>query len=94
MFKVVNGVQVPLTEEEINQKLREKQEALEEAQKVLEARVKAKRNQLLLESDWTQLVDSPISDEEKVLWQEYRQALRDITKQSNYPNYIEWPAKP
>ena len=38
------------------------------------------RNQLLEESDWTQMSDSPLSTEKKTEWQDYRQELRDITK--------------
>ena len=36
------------------------------------------RNFLLLDSDWTQLGDAPISAEEKAKWVTYRQKLRDI----------------
>jgi hypothetical protein len=49
------------------------------------------RDQLLLESDWTQLADSPqITNND---WKAYRQYLRDITSQSN-PFDISWPTKP
>lgn len=55
------------------------------------------RNQLLQGSDWTQLPDSPLSQEEKDLWHTYRQELRDITE-SVSPNVsysdIVWPTKP
>lgn len=50
------------------------------------------RNQLLLESDWTILVDSPVSSSIDD-WKTYRQSLRDITSQSN-PFEIVWPNKP
>ena len=53
--------------------------------------VRVQRNELLTESDWTQLSD--ISTETKELWQTYRQSLRDITSQSN-PFNIIWPTKP
>ena len=36
------------------------------------------RNFLLMDSDWTQLGDAPISAEEKAKWVTYRQTLRDI----------------
>ena len=49
------------------------------------------RNSLLLESDWTQVVDSPqIANND---WKVYRQELRDITNNSN-PFNISWPVKP
>lgn len=51
------------------------------------------RNGLLMESDWTQLVDSPLSPEDKELWKIYRQSLRDITNFEN-PDEVIWPEKP
>jgi len=36
------------------------------------------RNQRLAESDWTQMPDSPLTDEKKATWAVYRQALRDF----------------
>ena len=40
---------------------------------------RAERDRLLLESDWTQGADSPLSDTDKAAWATYRQALRDMT---------------
>ncbi len=54
------------------------------------ARVRAKRNQLLSDSDWMALSDNTITTE----WASYRQALRDITSQGGFPYTIEWPTKP
>lgn len=51
------------------------------------------RNQKLLESDWTQLSDSPLTEIKKEEWKIYRQALRDITLQES-PFSINWPIKP
>lgn len=53
--------------------------------------VRAKRNQLLAQSDWTQLPDVPIATKEA--WAVYRQALRDVTLQSD-PFNITWPVPP
>jgi hypothetical protein len=50
-----------------------------------------KRNQLLIDCDWTQLSDSPVKTQ---AWVVYRQALRDITKQVNFPWNIVWPKAP
>lgn len=47
----------------------------------------------LLRCDWTVGNDSPLSDEKKVQWASYRQALRDITTQTD-PFNITWPTKP
>lgn len=49
------------------------------------------RNRLLAESDWTQLTDAPVN---KVSWAQYRQALRDITSQTDFPLTIQWPTIP
>ena len=53
-----------------------------------------KRNVLLLESDWTQAVDSPLSDSDKAEWVTYRQALRDITLTYWREEDTVWPTKP
>ncbi len=55
--------------------------------------VREERNKKLLESDWTQLADSPLVNQKQTEWQIYRQELRDITTQSN-PFSIEWPTPP
>lgn len=57
-------------------------------------RIRAIRNVFLLKSDWTQLVDSPLDDTAMVLWQSYRQALRDIPKQPGFPQSVDWPEQP
>jgi Phage tail assembly chaperone protein len=55
--------------------------------------IRVTRNQKLVESDYTQLNDAPLTDAEKLNWVTYRQALRDITKQSD-PKNILWPQLP
>ena len=52
--------------------------------------IRAERNKLLVESDWTQLPDAPV---DAAAWATYRQALRDITDQAN-PFAIVWPESP
>ena len=37
------------------------------------------RTRMLVDSDWTQLADSPLSDADKALYRAYRQHLRDMT---------------
>ena len=69
-----------------------------------EKAVRDRRNKLLAESDWTQMADSPLTDEAKSSWATYRQALRDITSHANFPNLnsgdqfdgtgSDWPSKP
>ena len=55
--------------------------------------IRSRRNIELIESDWTQVLDSPFTAEEKEEWRIYRQALRDITLQTD-PFNIIWPIKP
>jgi len=50
-----------------------------------------KRNDLLTQSDWTQLADSSA---DKVAWGNYRQALRDIPQNFQKPEDVVWPTKP
>jgi hypothetical protein len=57
-----------------------------------EARVE--RGRLLSESDWTQLDDSPITNAKKLAWAQYRQSLRDLPQQPDFPWEIQWPEKP
>lgn len=55
------------------------------------ANVRKQRDQLLKDSDWTQLTDAPI---DKTIWVTYRQDLRDITLQEGFPFDIVWPEIP
>lgn len=54
--------------------------------------IRVKRNVLLSDSDWTQLQDSQLSDEQRQIWQNYRQLLRDIPQQINFPKQVTWPS--
>lgn len=57
------------------------------------AEVRRKRNNKLYNCDWTQSSDSPLTDSKKTEWATYRQALRDVTSQSD-PLNITWPTEP
>lgn len=56
--------------------------------------IRSKRNSLLAETDYLLMPDYPISKEflEKV--KEYRQQLRDLTKQENFPKNVVFPDFP
>jgi len=58
----------------------------------LAIQVRAQRDKLLGDSDWTQTADQ--SPAIKTLWQPYRQALRDVPKQAGFPSAIVWPTLP
>jgi hypothetical protein len=54
------------------------------------------RQALLNESDWTQMSDSPLSEEVKNDWRIWRQEMRDITSNVSFPldNTIQLPLPP
>ena len=56
--------------------------------------LRVERNKLLVESDWTQAVDSPLNEQKKNEWSVYRQKLRDITQSTKSINDAKWPDKP
>lgn len=56
--------------------------------------VRARRDKLLAETDWTQVLDAPISAESRYAFRVYRQALRDITEQEGFPAAVVWPESP
>jgi len=51
--------------------------------------IRNQRNQMLKDTDWTQVADSPV---DKAAWATYRQALRDITTQDD-PFNVTWPVE-
>ena len=71
---------VELTEWEVNKKSERKWSS-----------VRAQRDQLLSQSDWTQVADAP---GDKAAWATYRQALRDLPSTSTDPDALTWPTSP
>jgi len=65
--------------------------ALQPTDAELAVQIRAERNRLLAASDWTQVIDTPANI---VTWGGYRKALRDITKQSGFPQNVIWPVVP
>ena len=88
MNKMVNGVVVAMTDEEIaafNASLPTDAEIL--ARKWEGVRIE--RNHKLSLTDWRASSDLTLSD----AWKTYRQALRDVPTQSD-PDNITWPTEP
>lgn len=56
--------------------------------------IRSKRNLLLAETDYLLMSDYPISEEYLSRIKEYRQELRDITKQENFPTAVAFPDFP
>jgi hypothetical protein len=65
-------------------------------QSLIEETVIAKRNQLLLESDFADLpaTQARLTDAQNQAWSTYRQALRDLPASSRFPWDPAWPVKP
>ena len=57
---------------------------------------RATRNKLLADTDWTQMNDSPLTNEAKTAWATYRQELRGLTDLDAWPNLADedWPVEP
>ena len=56
--------------------------------------VREQRDQLLASTDWAVLPDSPLDESSKTAIKSYRQALRDVPQQAEFPNNISWPEMP
>lgn len=54
---------------------------------------RARRDNLLRACDWTQIPDSPIDPTTRQAWADYRQALRDLPADPDFPD-CEWPTPP
>ena len=95
--KLIDGVKVPLTAQEIAQRQAEdiawKAGSFDRAI----ASLRQRRNSLLASCDWTVLTDSQLTTTEKTAWKTYRQALRDITENlttAEQINAVVFPDKP
>ena len=84
MKKLVNGVTVDMTSQEIavfNEPLSTEQ---------LASLVRQTRNLRLSETDWMANSDVTMATE----WRVYRQSLRDVPLQSGFPKNVTWPTEP
>ena len=53
--------------------------------------IRRKRNNLLANSDWTQLSDSPLDEDTRSAWATYRQNLRDLTDNIDENGEVDYP---
>jgi len=90
-YKIVNGQRVELTAEELAEKQAQDQ-AWESGKedRALEA-LRKERNKLLVESDWTQVIDAAV---DQAAWATYRQALRDLPENTADVFNPIYPTKP
>ena len=59
--------------------------------------IRRQRDSLLTRSDWTQLGDNTLTDQQKADARDYRTKLRDVTKDIGNPvnaAAIDWPTPP
>jgi hypothetical protein len=52
------------------------------------------RNALLTESDWSQVSDNSLTEDQKEAWRQYRQQLRNISTDFTNPRDISFPDLP
>ena len=70
------------------------QEEINEQARVLAASVRAERDRRITESDWVILKAYERQTAPSKEWIDYRQALREITNQSDFPQNVNWPVAP
>lgn len=95
MKKLVDGVEIEMTAEEIAERQAEEKSSQAKQPEKRMARLRERRNILLTETDWTQNRDVTLSNDAD--WKTYRQALRDITKTEPVDmalSNITFPTKP
>ena len=88
--KMVNGVEVKLTADEIKElEARDVEWAKGEYDRLMLS-IREERTNLLAECDWMGMSDTTMSD----AWKTYRQALRDITETYSSLDNVVWPTNP
>lgn len=87
-YKLSNGAPVPMTKKQ----LEDYRLGLRRTWVLMDARVR--RDRALMESDWTQLSTSPLSDAKKAEWETYRQALRDFPSEVEVNLEAAFPVQP
>jgi len=100
MYKIVNGIKVQMSSTEETARLAEEKAWNDGAFDRALEELRIKRNELLAESDWTQMMDitdTRMDNLTKGKWQTYRENLRDITDGLTTEAEVKsvtWPTKP
>jgi hypothetical protein len=94
-FHNINGEHIQFTAEEESARNAE-ETAWEEGKPAKALRgFRAKRDSLLVSSDWTQISDTALSDGDKNKWIAYRTLLRDLPETDGFdPRNPTWPDAP
>jgi len=82
--RIVNGVPTDRGESEVR----------EERANHAQQRMRGLRDRKLQYTDWTQMPDSPLSEQERQQWASYRQHLRDLPANTPDPLNVTWPEPP
>jgi hypothetical protein len=90
MKKIVDGVAVDMTAEEIAEFNAQQAEWAAGADDRKAEEVRRERNIKLAATDWRASSDYVMSD----AWKIYRQSLRDIPQQAGFPTNVVWPVEP
>jgi hypothetical protein len=80
-----------MTAEELLQRNTKRDEELLQRNITQTNAVRVARNNMLKDSDWTQITDATA---DKTAWAVYRQALRNVTAQAGFPWTVTWPDAP
>lgn len=83
-YRVVDGKAVKKLDEEI----------LSQKEADTISRYRSLRDKLLRASDWTQIPDNQLNEEQRQAWIDYRQALRDLPANTTDPFNVTWPTPP
>ena len=87
--KIVDNVYIDLTPEE-----EAELDAQAEAIDLDISHVRAIRNSLLSDTDWTQIGDATLGDHTAEEWRTYRTALRDLPATYSRVSEVVWPEDP
>ena len=93
----INGVQVPFTAEEEAARDAEESAYANGAFDRAMADLRQKRDKDLVNSDWTQLGDTTLTNSQKQAWMQFRSELRNITNGLTTVedvNNLDYPNKP
>ena len=96
-YKNINGIKIQFTAAEESARDAEELAWTNGAFDRAMANLRAKRDKDLLDSDWTQLGDTTLTNDQKQAWMRFRTELRDITKgltTVDDVNNLDYPDKP
>ncbi len=88
-YKMVDGEVIELTEDEVKEL--DKRHAEADLDFTM---VRADRDSLLRDTDWTQIADATLGSHTAEEWAAYRQELRDLPAGFSKVSEVVWPTPP